>query len=137
MARYNRPLPPRPPADRIVELAGTTDLAAARALAHVRAIACGLTEDRAADVEVVVTELLSNSVEHGGGTGTVRLWGSDGEFVCEVHDDGTLADPLAGRHPATPDQPRGRGLLLVNYLADLVRLHTGDHGTTFRAYLRR
>ncbi|WIX98763.1 sensor histidine kinase [Amycolatopsis mongoliensis] len=136
LARYNRPLPDRPAADRIAELPDTTNLAAARALVHVRADGTGLSADQVADVEVVVTELLSNCVEHGAGTGTVRLWSEDGEFVCEVHDGGKLADPLAGRRPATPEQPRGRGLLLVNYLADLVRLHTGDHGTTFRAYFR-
>ncbi|MFB9685042.1 anti-sigma factor RsbA family regulatory protein [Amycolatopsis plumensis] len=131
--RYNQPLPVPSGA---FELDGTTDLAAARALAHVRAAACGLAEDRLGDVEMVVTELLSNSVEHGSGSGTVRFWGGDGEFVCEVHDRGRLTDPLAGRHPASPYQPRGRGLLLVNHLADLVRLHTGEGGTTFRAYFR-
>ncbi|KDN20144.1 sensor histidine kinase [Amycolatopsis rifamycinica] len=133
VARYNEPLPV--PAGAF-ELADTTDLAAARALAHVRAAACGLSDDQVADVEVVVTELLSNSVEHGGGSGTVRFWGGDGEFACEVHDRGRLTDPLAGRRPAGPYQPRGRGLLLVNLLADLVRLHAGDDGTTFRAYFR-
>ncbi|MEV4058375.1 sensor histidine kinase [Amycolatopsis sp. NPDC049688] len=134
IARYNEPLPVP---EGAFELKDTTDLAAARALTHVRAAAAGLSADRVADIEVVVTELLSNSVEHGSGTGTLRCWAAAGEFVCEVHDDGHLTDPLAGRHPATPDQPRGRGLLLVNHLADLVRLHTGDgHGTTFRAYFR-
>jgi anti-sigma regulatory factor (Ser/Thr protein kinase) len=131
VARYNRPLPV--PED-VVELPDTTDLAATRALAHAHAVAAGLTADQAADVEVVVTELLSNSVEHGSGTGTVRLWTEHGSFVCEVHDGGTLTDPLAGRRPAAPAQHRGRGLLLVNHLADLVRLHTGEHGTTFRVY---
>jgi anti-sigma regulatory factor (Ser/Thr protein kinase) len=131
VARYNRPLPVP---DDVVELPDTTDLAAARALAHAHAVAAGLTADQAADVEVVVTELLANSVEHGSGTGTVRLWTEHGSFDCEVHDGGTLTDPLAGRRPATPAQPRGRGLLLVNHLADLVRLHTGEHGTTFRVY---
>jgi anti-sigma regulatory factor (Ser/Thr protein kinase) len=134
ISRYNRPLPPHPAPDRVVELADTTDLAAARALAHVHATRSGLSAEQAADVEMVVTELLSNSVEHGSGSGTVRFWGGDGEFACEVHDRGVIADPLAGRHPATPRQPRGRGLLLVHYLADLVLLHTGDHGVTFRAY---
>lgn len=134
LARYNRPLPPAP--DRVAELPDTTNLAAARALANIHAAAGGLSAEQVSDVLVVVTELLSNSVEHGGGTGTVRLWSDDGEFVCEVHDDGKLTDALAGRRPATPEQRRGRGLLLVNYLADLVRLHTGDHGTTFRAYFR-
>lgn len=134
VARYNRPLPVP---DRVAELADTTDFTAARVLARTQAGESGLTDDRVADVEVVVTELLANSVEHGSGTGTVRCWHEDGAFVCEVHDRGTLTDPLAGRHPAAPHQPRGRGLLLVNHLADLVRLHTGDHGTTVRAYFRR
>ncbi|MEU4253086.1 sensor histidine kinase [Amycolatopsis sp. NPDC026612] len=133
IARYNEPLPVP---DGAFELADTTNLAAARALAHVRAAACGLGDGQVADVEVVVTELLSNSIEHGSGSGTVRFWGADGEFVCEVHDRGRLTDPLAGRHPATPYQPRGRGLLLVNHLADLVRLHSGGDGTTFRAFFR-
>jgi anti-sigma regulatory factor (Ser/Thr protein kinase) len=133
VARYNQPLPV--PAG-VFELTDTTDLAMTRALARAHAVGAGLTADQAADVEVVVTELLSNSIEHGSGTGTVRLWSEHGEFVCEVHDRGTLTDPLAGRYPATPEQPRGRGLLLVNHLADLVRLHTGDHGTTFRTYFR-
>jgi anti-sigma regulatory factor (Ser/Thr protein kinase) len=131
--RYNEPLPVP---EGAFELAETKDLAAARALAHVRAAACGLDAGQVADVEIVVTELLSNSIEHGSGSGTVRLWGGDGEFVCEVHDRGRLTDPLAGRRPATPRRPRGRGLLLVNHLADLVRLHTGTDGTTFRAYFR-
>ncbi|WP_410597023.1 anti-sigma factor RsbA family regulatory protein [Amycolatopsis sp. lyj-23] len=133
VARYNEPLPVP---DTAFELPDTTDLAGARALAHVRAAACGLSDDRVADVEVVVTELLTNSIEHGSGSGTLRFWGGEGEFVCEVHDRGRLTDPLAGRRPASPRQPRGRGLLLVHHLADLVRQHAGDDGTTFRAYFR-
>ncbi|HEY3470323.1 MAG TPA: sensor histidine kinase [Amycolatopsis sp.] len=135
VARYNLPLDV-PERGFVFALPNTSDLAAARALAHVHARAGGLSPDRVADVEVVVTELLSNSVEHGSGSGTVRFWCDETGFVCEVHDHGTLTDPLAGRHPATPLQHRGRGLLLVNHLADLVRLHTGEHGTTFRAYFR-
>jgi hypothetical protein len=29
----------------------------------------------------------------------------------------------------------GRGLMMVHYVADLVRVHTGDDGTTVRFYL--
>ncbi|MYS32107.1 sensor histidine kinase, partial [Streptomyces sp. SID7804] len=31
----------------------------------------------------------------------------------------------------------GRGLLLVNLIADLVRVHTGDDGTTIRCWFPR
>ncbi len=44
------------------------------------------------------------------------------------------ADPLAGRLPTPRHQHRGRGLLLVNHLADLVRLHTTPGETITRSY---
>jgi hypothetical protein len=48
-----------------------------------------------------------------------------------------MTDPLAGRRPPSRDRPGGRGLLLVHYVADLVRLHTAPDGTTVRFYLAR
>ncbi|MFJ7146739.1 anti-sigma factor RsbA family regulatory protein [Streptomyces sp. NPDC100445] len=87
------------------------------------------------DLELVVAELTTNSVVHGAGTGTLRIWTENDRIVCEVHDGGQLTDPLAGRRPPNPTQPGGRGLLLVHQLADLVRVHTGPDGTTIRCYL--
>ena len=43
--------------------------------------------------------------------------------------------PLAGLVPPAPESLGGRGLVLVNYLCDLVRIHTGPEGTAVRAYL--
>jgi hypothetical protein len=54
-----------------------------------------------------------------------------------VRDAGTIADPLAGRRPASPRSAAGRGLLLVNHLADLVRTHASADSTTVRLYFRR
>lgn len=65
------------------------------------------------------------------------MWAEDERVVCEVRDRGRIADPLAGRRPPQRDQLGGRGLLLVNLVADLVRLHTDDRGTTVRAYFAR
>jgi hypothetical protein len=56
--------------------------------------------------------------------------------VCQVRDGGRLTDPLAGRRPPEVGRSSGLGLLLVNDLADLVRVHTGSDGTTVRALLR-
>jgi anti-sigma regulatory factor (Ser/Thr protein kinase) len=97
----------------------------------------GMDADRVDDVVLVVGELAANSVRHGGGAGLVRTWTETDHFLCEVHDTGRLDDPLAGRRPADDHQLSGRGLLMVNHLADLVRTHTGPDGTTVRAYFHR
>ncbi|MFC4857683.1 anti-sigma factor RsbA family regulatory protein [Actinophytocola glycyrrhizae] len=136
VAAHNQPLPaPSVPVEEVVA-ATVPDVVAARRLASGHATRLGLSPDRAADVELAVTELLTNSVEHGGGAGTLRMWTCGDHLVCEVQDGGTLADPLAGRRPARRGHPRGRGLLLVNQIADLVRTHTGPGSTAIRAYFR-
>lgn len=131
---YNQPLPePTEPA-AVVEVAAAEELSGVRSFLRGYAAGTGLSRLRVGDVELVVTELLANSIEHGPGFGTLRVWTGGGHVVCEVDDHGTLTDPLAGRRPAFPGQIRGRGLLLVNQLADLVRVHTGRAGTVIRAH---
>jgi anti-sigma regulatory factor (Ser/Thr protein kinase) len=134
VAEHNVPLPE--PVNPVVVAFGSTQLGCARRRAREFAEEAGLGVDQADDVVLIVGELSANSVEHGGGLGVLRLWTADGHLVCEVHDPGVIDDPLIGRHPATQHQLAGRGLLMVNHLADLVRLHTGPDGTTVRAYLR-
>ena len=58
-------------------------------------------------------------------------------MVCEVADGGRITDPLAGRLPPPRDRRGGRGLLLVNLVSDLVRIHTGGGGTTIRCWFGR
>jgi anti-sigma regulatory factor (Ser/Thr protein kinase) len=134
VARYNEPLPPAPP--DVPPLTFTSpQLPQARHHAVAEGGRLGLTGVRLDDLALVTAELTTNSVVHGGGTGTLRVWAEDGYVVCEVRDAGRLTDPLAGRRPVPRDQRGGRGLLLVNLVSDLVRVHTGRSGTTIRAYL--
>ncbi|MFF3765312.1 anti-sigma factor RsbA family regulatory protein [Streptomyces sp. NPDC001922] len=107
-------------------------LPAARHFAVGQAARLGLAGRRLDDLALAVAELTTNSVVHGGGSGTVRVWDEDGEVVCQVEDRGLLRDPLAGRRPPLRDQLGGRGLLLVHEVSDLVRVHTGTEGTTVR-----
>ena len=129
----NALLPDRPPSTEVMFSADT--VRAARAYAVARARRAGLAERRVLDVELIVSELASNSVAHGGGRGSLWVFVDEGFLVCDVVNAGTIADPLAGRTPVPPEDPRGRGLLLVNQLADLVRVHTTAEATTIRAYL--
>jgi anti-sigma regulatory factor (Ser/Thr protein kinase) len=100
---------------------------------------CGLARTRIGDLCAAVHEVAVNTMIHTAGPGTVSIW-SDGDsapgneaVVVEVHDSGWIRDPLAGRHPRNPADRRGYGLLLVNALCDLVRVHTDpSEGTTVR-----
>ncbi|WP_406321930.1 anti-sigma factor RsbA family regulatory protein [Streptomyces sp. NBC_00519] len=132
MARYNQPLPPVP--DVVPHRFDADSLSEARHLAVDEAVRLGLSSARVEDLALSVAELATNSVLHGGGSGTLGVWSEDGYVVCEVRDKGHLADPLAGRRPAAREQRGGRGLLLVNLVADLVRMHTGPGGTTVRCW---
>ncbi|AEN10847.1 MULTISPECIES: ATP-binding protein [unclassified Streptomyces] len=68
----------------------------------------------AQDVVVVVSELVTNSVEHGHGTVSLRVRHTGGELFVETTDD----NPAPARlRPPTPDDERGRGLFLVSCLS--------------------
>lgn len=95
-----------------------------------------LGKTRTDDLVLAVNELATNSVRHGGGEGTLRMWMDENVLVCEVHDAGHIADPQVGQAPPTPDQPSGRGLWVVNHLADLVQIRSSPTGTVVRVHMR-
>lgn len=132
--RYNEPLPADPSAVTST-LRALDDLRAARAFVAQFAQDAGLAADRLGDLQLIVTELATNSLEYTGGACTVALWRNGADLVCQVSDAGRLDDPLAGRRLPATHGTGGRGLFLVNALADLVRTHTCADGTTIRTYL--
>jgi anti-sigma regulatory factor (Ser/Thr protein kinase) len=107
-----------------------------RRFVAVHAIDAGVAGSRVEDLVLAVDELASNSVRHGGGGGSVRLWEDDTTLVCEVRDAGRITDPLVGRVRPTVDRRDGRGLWLVQQLCDLVQVRSGDLGTVVRAHVR-
>ena len=111
---------------------GAGDLRATRRTVVSFARSCGLPDDRTQVLELAASELVANSVHHGGGSGTVAMWRTDDAAVVEFSDGGHITDPLAGRRVPPPEQARGRGLHLVNELCDLVQLRSDPRGTTVR-----
>ncbi|GGL68410.1 anti-sigma regulatory factor [Streptomyces fumigatiscleroticus] len=136
VARYNEP-PTAPAPDALTLRFDADSLCRARHLATAEGARLGLGGVRLDDLALVTAELVTNSVVHGGGFGELRVWGEDGYVLCEVRDAGRLTDPLAGRRPAAGEQRGGRGLLLVNLVSDLVRVHVGERGTTVRCWFAR
>ena len=111
---------------------GPGDIPATRRTVAQWARSCGLPEERVEVLTLVASELATNSVRHGGGTGTVAMWLDKGAAVLQFTDSGTVLDPLTGRLAPPPDSDGGRGLYLVNQLCDLVQVRSSDRGTTVR-----
>ncbi len=130
---------PDPPGDRD-ELSFTFQgIGTVRSLVSARAERAGLPEEARNDLVLAVNELVTNSVQYGGGGGTLRIWAESDAVVCDVRDRGYIVNPLAGRIAPPLDQHGGRGLWLVNHLCDLVQIRSTPNGTIVRvrARLRR
>jgi anti-sigma regulatory factor (Ser/Thr protein kinase) len=135
LARYNLPLSTDAAAVRYTAR-NLGDLGGARAFAGAYAQWFDLSPEQTADLQLIASELATASLTHVGGTCRLALWRHDGHVVCEARDDGFLDDPLAGRRSYGNDSDRGRGLYVVNAVADLVRTFTTADETTIHAYLR-
>jgi anti-sigma regulatory factor (Ser/Thr protein kinase) len=127
-----RPLDPPPAAiERKFDIA---QLASLRGFAEIWAARHGLRRPRRDDFTLAIAELTTNSILYGGGAGVLRLWADERQVVGEVSDTGTITEPLAGRIPPAASTLGGRGLLLVNRLADLVRTYWVPGRTTTRVH---
>ncbi|OMC41858.1 sensor histidine kinase [Mycobacterium sp. IS-1264] len=135
MARCNEPLPNNPGAVTYM-VRKSADLRLARAFAVNYADWVGLSQDGIEDLQLIATELASNSLMYTDGACRLAFWRDDDHLVCEARDSGRLDDPLVGRLNPGPSGPASRGLFLVNAISDLVRTHCTPAGTTIQAYLR-
>lgn len=114
---------------------GAADLRLVRTLTAESARAAGMTRARRHDATVVVSELVTNSIRHGGAGGALALWVHDDTLVCEVRDDGLIEDPLVGRVRPGRAARSGWGLWLCHQLCDLLQIRTTEVGTVIRAHL--
>jgi anti-sigma regulatory factor (Ser/Thr protein kinase) len=131
-ADYNQVSPPAVASSIVFN---ATSQALVRQFASDHAARLGLDGDHA-ELKLIVGELTASSLAHGAATGTLYIWAELGYLVCEVRDAEHIVDPLVGRNPDEPSQSHGRGLMLANYLSDLVQQHTCPQGTTTRVYLK-
>jgi anti-sigma regulatory factor (Ser/Thr protein kinase) len=114
------------------------DLAGVRAFAASRAHRAGLAAHRVGDLTAAVGELAANTFAHTSGPGTVTVWATRGEIICQVDDTGQITDPLAGRIGRDPAAAGGgRGLWLVQQACDLVQIRTSPAGTAIRLHMHQ
>lgn len=135
LARCNQPLPPHPGAVTYT-VRRSADLRPARSFAADYAGWVGLSKDGLDDLQMIATELATNSLQYAGGSCRLAFWRHNEHLVCEARDGGRLRDPFVGFKRPSGSGTASRGLYLVNAMADLVRTHTTANGTTIQAYLR-
>jgi len=126
---------PLPPSDDPMSYTYTTDLAAIRAVVHRYALQAGLTEARAIDLTLAVSEVAAKTVKHAKSPGSLKIWYDAKEIVCQIHDEGVITDPLAGRRQPSLDASGGHGLWIVNQVCDQVEILSGETGTTIRLHM--
>ena len=125
-----------PPPAEAPRLRFTRDqgLGTVRQVVGEQAMAAGLNPHRIADLRLAISELVANSVAHGGGGGCLTIWRDGPNLVCEVRDRGHITDVMAGRVEPAKEWLTGRGLWLVNQVCELVQLRSSERGTVVRVH---
>lgn len=126
-----------PPDDAEV-LRYRANLAEVRKFTAARALRAGLPLGRADDLVIAVAELAANTLIHTSGPGTLTIWATHDEIICQVQDQGRITDPRAGMVRPAPDAASGgHGLWVVHQICDQVEISIGQAGTTVRVHMQR
>lgn len=129
----DRPLAPAPATARLLGYRQSLRELRTHVADYARQV--GLSQAKAVDFVLAASEVAANTLRHTNAGGTLSLWHADGELICQLHDSGHIADPLAGRRSPNRDHPGGQGLWLVNQVCDLVEVRTSAGGTVVRLHM--
>jgi anti-sigma regulatory factor (Ser/Thr protein kinase) len=133
---FCHPLPKSPPSAEEFTF-DHASLPAIRQLVLERARDAHVEQPRAGDFMTAVNEIATNSIRHGGGSGSLRMWRAGDTLVCDITDGGRIEDPLIGRRRPDPHQPGGFGVWIANQVCDLVQVRSSPAGSAIRLHLRR
>ncbi|WP_433044793.1 ATP-binding protein [Dactylosporangium sp. CS-033363] len=117
----------------VIGYALVSDLAAVRAFVTARALALGLSRDRADLLTLAVNELATNTLQYTEEGGEVQLWSESGQVFCDVLDQGPVL--TFGSSMPAADAVRGRGLAIVEMVCDHVAGFAGSRGSVVRLQL--
>jgi anti-sigma regulatory factor (Ser/Thr protein kinase) len=133
-AECESPLPDPPASAETLEYRAS--LREVRQLVTRYCAALGLAEERTTNLVIAAGEVTANTLNHTRSGGTFWIWHTAGEIICQVRDQGWIADPLAGRRRRAPEDS-GHGLWVVNQVCDLVEIRSSEAaGTVIRMHMR-
>jgi anti-sigma regulatory factor (Ser/Thr protein kinase) len=99
------------------DLSGTSATSLAEVRRWTTAALADLDEEVVSAAQLVLTEIVSNAYDHAGTPNVMRLWRDRRSHrICLEVDNPSPWPPVLSAQ--RPDAPRGRGLLLVDELAD-------------------
>ena len=130
------PAPPAPalgpPSQEQPFANGSTTLRGIRAWTKRHGLEAGLDPERIEGLVLAVCELVTNSLEHGAGHGTLSWWLRPGRVVTQIHDPGHMSIITPGLRRPDALAVRGRGVWMARQLCDVVHLWTTVDGTHAR-----
>lgn len=135
--RSQVPLDAVPPVvDLDVGLVGLDQLTPLRGALRGWAEARSFDPDASGDIVLAVTEVATNGLVHGALPVRLRSWHHGDTLIVQVDDSGgRRIPPTAGFHrPGSAGRVGGRGLWLARQLADVVTVHSREHGTSVRLH---
>jgi len=114
-----------------------SDVSLVRRTVRVKGARDGLDSEVVDDLELAVSEVLTNALLHGSPPALVHLYEEAGMWVCHVQDGGGLpVDPLAGVVPPDDPSDHGYGLWLARQLVAAVDVGSDVTGTHVRLHVR-
>lgn len=134
MREYPAPAPALLGAPDLDLTFGAWQLNEIRASLEACLLAVGFGATRAEDVVLAVNEVATNAVEHGADAAQLCAWFAPDGMACEIHDRGSLRDPLPGLQAPHFADPRGRGVWIARQLCDSLHVWADALGTHVRMY---
>jgi anti-sigma regulatory factor (Ser/Thr protein kinase) len=101
-------------------------LHALRSTLAAHASSLGAPTEQIEQLVIVASELATNAIRHGGGSGQIRLWHRDRTLYCQVSDEGPgLSDLTVGQHLPPLQALTGRGMWIVRSIATALTIEPG------------
>jgi anti-sigma regulatory factor (Ser/Thr protein kinase) len=121
------------PPDLRLDLVATS-LSDVRARVEAGLRAAGYARARAEDVVFAVNEITTNAVHHGAPPAELHMWTVERACVVEVHDSGSLGDPLPGVRPPSSTQRSGWGVWVARQTCEALHVWRDGAGTHVRMH---
>lgn len=112
-----------------------TTLAVFRTMVMAAPIGAGLDQPRVAAVVWATSEVATNSMQHGGRKGILRVCRADGALVIEIRRYGRCDRPLVDHELPATSAAASRGQWLAGQLCDLVPIRSNSPSTVVRLHM--